>query len=152
MVKINFNTTTNGRKKNFGFVARDHDGFILGDRAGVWDKNVQAEWAELYALKESMSFARAKNWPKLEFESDCISLVNRLNRTKAEFSTMGYRIQESLKLMDQCFSFSFFWATSCCNKVADYLCKWATINNYTKDFEMDYPLEIHDIILSDAIN
>ncbi|MBA0753647.1 hypothetical protein Gogos_021879, partial [Gossypium gossypioides] len=38
---------------SFRLVARDHDGFVLGDLAGVLDKNVQAEWAELQALEES---------------------------------------------------------------------------------------------------
>lgn len=80
VIKINFDTTTNGRKMSFGLVARDHDGFVLGGRAGVLEKNVQAEWAELHALEESIRFARTKNWLKLEFEADCVSLVNRLNR------------------------------------------------------------------------
>ncbi|KAG8491142.1 hypothetical protein CXB51_014335 [Gossypium anomalum] len=61
VVKINFDASTNGGKTSIGFVARDHDSFVLGGQAGVWDKNFQAEWAELYALGESMSYARAKN-------------------------------------------------------------------------------------------
>lgn len=92
VVKINFDATTNGRKMSFRLVARDHDDFVLGGRAGVWDKNVQAEWAELHALEESISFAQKKIWLKLKFESNYISLVNRLNRTKANFSTMSHRI------------------------------------------------------------
>ncbi|MBA0568201.1 hypothetical protein Golob_005710 [Gossypium lobatum] len=61
VVKINFNITANGKKMSFGLVARDHDGFVLGGRAGVMDKNVQAEWADLHALEEIISFARTKN-------------------------------------------------------------------------------------------
>ncbi|MBA0816384.1 hypothetical protein Gohar_001050 [Gossypium harknessii] len=90
MVKINFDATANGRKMSFGLVARDHDGFVLNGRVGVMNKNVKGEWAELHALEESISFARTKNWLKLEFESNCVSLVNQLNRTKADFSTMGH--------------------------------------------------------------
>ncbi|MBA0597709.1 hypothetical protein Gorai_007508 [Gossypium raimondii] len=152
VVKINFNTIANGRKMSFGLVARDHDGFVLGGQVGVKDKNVQAEWAELHVLEESISFARTKNWLMLEFESNCISLVNRLTRMKADFSTMGHRIQEILKLLDSFSNVSFVWALRCCNKTADYLCDWAIVNNCTKDFNMDYLLEIHDIILRDAIN
>ncbi|MBA0843757.1 hypothetical protein Goarm_000917 [Gossypium armourianum] len=152
VIKINFDATTNGKKMSFRLVARDHDGFVLGERAGVLEKNVQAEWVEMHALEESIRFARTKNWLNLEFEADCVSFVNRLNRPKANFSTMGHRIREILKLLDSCFSFCFVWAPRCCNKAADYLCNWATINNYTKDFNIDYPLEIHDIIVSDEIN
>ncbi|MBA0707999.1 hypothetical protein Golax_019995, partial [Gossypium laxum] len=100
VVKINFNATANG----------------------VIDKNVQAEWAEVHALEESINFAMTKNWLKLVFESDCVSLVNQLNRTKANFSTMGHRIQEILKLLDPFSSVSFVWAPRCCNKAVDYLC------------------------------
>ncbi|MBA0582623.1 hypothetical protein Gorai_024760, partial [Gossypium raimondii] len=90
VVTINFDAIANGKNISFGLVARDHDGFVLGGRAGVMDKNVQAEWAEVHELEESISFARTKNWLKLQFESNCVNLVNRLNRTKADFSTMGY--------------------------------------------------------------
>ncbi|MBA0661886.1 hypothetical protein Goklo_006116 [Gossypium klotzschianum] len=152
VVKINFNTTANGRKMSFGLVAKDHDGFVLGGRASVMDKNVQAKWAELHVLEESISFARTKNWLRLEFESDYVSLMNRLTRMKADFSTMGHRIQEILKLLDPFSNVSFVWPLRCYNKAADYLCDWAIVNNCTKDFNMDYPLEIHDIILRDAIN
>ncbi|KAH1056359.1 hypothetical protein J1N35_034424 [Gossypium stocksii] len=41
VVRINFDTTTNGRKMCFGLVARDHDGFVLCSRAGVLEKNVK---------------------------------------------------------------------------------------------------------------
>ncbi|KAG8499217.1 hypothetical protein CXB51_005653 [Gossypium anomalum] len=108
---------------SFGLVARNHDSFVLSGWVGVLEKNVQAEWAELHALEESFNFARTRNWLKLEFEFDCVSLVNWLNRMKADFSTMGYSIRESLKMLDPCVNFSFVWAPRCCNKVADYLCK-----------------------------
>ncbi|MBA0562617.1 hypothetical protein Golob_007648 [Gossypium lobatum] len=81
--------------------------FVLRGRADILDKNVQAEWAKLYALEESINLARAKNWLRLEFESDYASLVNRLSKTNVDFSTMGYRIRELLKLLDPSFSFNF---------------------------------------------
>ncbi|KAK5845660.1 hypothetical protein PVK06_001861 [Gossypium arboreum] len=152
VIKINFDATTMGRKMSFGLVARDHDGFVLGGQADVLEKNVQAEWAEFHALVESLNFARTKNWRKLEFESDCVSLVNRLNKMNVDFSTMGHYIRESIKILDPCVCLNFVWAPRCCNNAADYLCKWATAQNCITDFDVDYPLEIHDIILRDAIN
>ncbi|KAK5784465.1 hypothetical protein PVK06_038989 [Gossypium arboreum] len=151
-VKINFDASSNGRQLSFGLVARDHDGFVLGGRAGMVAQNVQTEWAEFHALVESFKFARSRNWLKLEFETDCASLVNRLNRRWADLSTMGYSIRENIKILDFCDSYHFAWAPRSCNKVADSLCKWAQALNCIKDFDMDYPVEIHDVILSDAIN
>ncbi|MBA0688485.1 hypothetical protein Goari_006269 [Gossypium aridum] len=107
VVKINFDATATGRKMSFSLVARDHDGFVLGGRADVLDRNVQAEWAKLYVLEESINLARAKNWLRLEFESNYASLVNRLSKTNVDFSTMGYRIRELIKLLDPSFSFNF---------------------------------------------
>ncbi|MBA0817481.1 hypothetical protein Gohar_022040 [Gossypium harknessii] len=102
---------------SFGLVARDHDGFVLGGRAGVLEINAGAEWVELQALAESMELAQEKRWLKLELESDYANM-----------------------------------APQCCNKAVDQLCKWAYKNNCTKAFDMDYPFEIHDVILRDAIN
>ncbi|KAK5811856.1 hypothetical protein PVK06_027235 [Gossypium arboreum] len=152
-VKINFDANTMGRKMCFGLVARDHDGFVLGGRADVLKKNVQAEWAELHALEESISFAVTKNWDKLIFESDCVSLINQLNKAKVDRSTMGYRIREILIRLEQCcnFSFSFVWAPRCCNKVAGLLCSWANEQSCITNFDMDYPSVIHDVILKYAI-
>ncbi|MBA0702112.1 hypothetical protein Goari_022061, partial [Gossypium aridum] len=110
VVKINFNSTANGRKMSFRLMTSYHDGFVFGGRTGVIDKNVQAEWAEVHTLEESINFAMTKNWLKLRFESDCVSLVNQLNRMKADFSTMGHQIREILKLLDPFSSVSFVWA------------------------------------------
>ncbi|MBA0596517.1 hypothetical protein Gorai_013334 [Gossypium raimondii] len=65
VVKINFDAAVNGQKMSFGLVARDHDGFVLGGRAGVLDRNVQAEWVELHVQAKSNNLARAKNWLRL---------------------------------------------------------------------------------------
>ncbi|MBA0643781.1 hypothetical protein Goklo_028040, partial [Gossypium klotzschianum] len=154
VVKINFDAAVEGRRMSFGVVARDHDGFVLGGRAGVLESNAGAEWAELQALAECLELAREKRWLKLEVESDCANLVNRLKWARVDFSTYGFRIRQLLNSFDPCivFNFKFVWTPRCCNKAADQLCKWAFKNNCTKAFDMDYPIEIHDVILNDAIN
>ncbi|MBA0855834.1 hypothetical protein Goshw_019833, partial [Gossypium schwendimanii] len=45
---------------SFGVVARDHEGFVLGGRAGVLENNAGAEWAELQALAECIELARER--------------------------------------------------------------------------------------------
>lgn len=143
----------NRRKICFGIVARDHEGFVLGGQAGVLEKKVQAECAELHAPEESIIFAQTKSWTKLIFESDCVGFINRLNKIKIDYSTMGHCIKYIINKLKQCcnFSFSFVWTPRGCNKVADSLCNWANVQNCITDFDMDYPSEIHDFILRDAI-
>ncbi|PPR88587.1 hypothetical protein GOBAR_AA32100 [Gossypium barbadense] len=74
---------------SFGLVARDHDGFVLGGRAGMVAQNVQAEWAEFHALVESFKFVRSRNWLKLEFETDCASLGRLVPPKSATHRRLG---------------------------------------------------------------
>ncbi|KAK5830124.1 hypothetical protein PVK06_013918 [Gossypium arboreum] len=132
----------------------DHEGFVLGGRAGVLEKKVYDECAELHALEESITFTQTRSWPKLIFESDSVGLINRLNKTKIDYSTTGHHIKDIINNLKQCcnFRFNFAWAPRTCNKATDGLCTWANIQNCCTDFDMDYPSEIHDFVLSDAIN
>ncbi|MBA0596510.1 hypothetical protein Gorai_013327, partial [Gossypium raimondii] len=91
-----------------------------------------------------MELAREKNWLKLDLESDCANLVNRLKKAHVDYSTLGFHTRQLINSFDPCFVFNFVWAPRCCNKAADLLCKWALKNNCTKVFDMDYPDEIHD--------
>ncbi|MBA0845901.1 hypothetical protein Goarm_022484, partial [Gossypium armourianum] len=104
------------------------------------------------ALAESLELAREKRWLKLELESECANLVNRLKRAHVDFSTYGFCIRQLLNSFDPCFVFNFVWIPRCCNKAADQLRKCAYKNNCTKAVDMDYPIELHDVILKDAIN
>lgn len=96
--------------------------------------------------------AREKRWFKLDLESDCANLVNRLKRARVDYSAYGFRIRQMLHSFDLCFNLNFGWVPRCCNKATDRLCNWALNNNCSKAFDMDYPIEIHDVILKDAIN
>ncbi|MBA0696043.1 hypothetical protein Goari_002630 [Gossypium aridum] len=119
---------------------------------GFVDKLLPIEWAELLAMEESLKITGLNNWKNLELESDCASLVNRFNKRNNDLTLLGYRLRE---IHRQSLYFSFFnlrWAPRCCNKVFDFICNWAKVNNCNMDCNMDYPSEIHDIVLNEAIN
>lgn len=151
-IKINFDAAVYGMSAWYGLVARDADGFVHGGRMGFVNKELHTEWAELQAMEESIYFARSKNWNSVELESDYASLVNRFNCRQEDLTMLGHRLREIQTLTYYFSHFSFNWAPRCCNKVADALCSWAKTNNCKKDFNMDYPLEIHELVLIDAIN
>ncbi|XP_016679240.1 uncharacterized protein [Gossypium hirsutum] len=151
-IKINFDATIQESLVFYGLVARDADGFVYGGHVGMIDKVSSIEWAEMYALDESIKYARSKNWKYVSVESDCASIVNRFNSRKEDLTLIGHQVKEIRK---HTAGFNFFkanWAPRCCNKVADALCKWAFINKSCMDFNMDFPTEIHDLVLKDAIN
>ncbi|KAG8493182.1 hypothetical protein CXB51_010592 [Gossypium anomalum] len=150
-VKINFDASVSGKRMYFGLVAKDSNGFVLGGRMGVLDKEVQIEWAEMLALEESIYLARLKRWNKVEMETNCVSLVNRYNNKNTDLTMFGHRMREIHMLLDSFNCFNFKWAPSCCNKIADKLCTLALANICTVNFNMDYPADIHDLVLNDAI-
>ncbi|MFQ6646750.1 hypothetical protein Gotur_019069, partial [Gossypium turneri] len=133
-------------------VARDSDGFVHGGCVGCVNKDLNAEWAEVQALEESIKFARNNNWKVVMLESDCANLVNQFNSRQKDLTVLGYRLKEIQKLTIYFSKFTITWAPRCCNKVADALCKWAKIKNCYLAFNLDYPSDIHDLVLKDAIN
>ncbi|KAK5838772.1 hypothetical protein PVK06_007510 [Gossypium arboreum] len=117
-VTINFHTSVFNGNVGFGVIARDSDGFVIGRSGGFKEKIVPAEWAELEAFEESLKVANSFNISKAVFESDCASLVSRINNRGKDITILGSRVN---------------------NK-----CYW--------NFNMDYPLDIHDLVTNDAIN
>ncbi|MBA0566916.1 hypothetical protein Golob_011689 [Gossypium lobatum] len=110
-----------------------HDSFTIGDGGGFKDEVVTAEWAELYAFEESLKIACSFNITTVVFETESASLV------------------EIHKAMEKFKSISICWANRCCNKVADFICKKLTADSCNWSFDMDYPLEIHELVISDKI-
>ncbi|KAH1063823.1 hypothetical protein J1N35_028810 [Gossypium stocksii] len=149
--KINFDATIHGKKVYYGLIARNSDGFVLGGLMGNVDKEMQIEWAEMQAMEESIRVARSNNWSYLKLESDCASLVNRFNKRDSDLTMLGHLMREIQRQIQFFSYFSFSWVPRCCNKIAYFLCSWAKTNDCTKDFKMDYLLEIHEFVSNDAI-
>ncbi|MBA0861880.1 hypothetical protein Goshw_002073 [Gossypium schwendimanii] len=151
-IKINFDTSVHDKKAYYSLVARDADGFVLGEQTGYVNKDVHIELVELQAMEESIKFARSKNWKNVDLESDCASLVNRFNRRQEDLTMLGHRLGEIKKQSNIFSQFIFCWALRSCNEAADALCNWARTKNCCMVFNVDYPSYIHAIVLNDAIN
>ncbi|KAG8488392.1 hypothetical protein CXB51_016552 [Gossypium anomalum] len=80
IVKINFDAVVSPKNIGVGMIVRDSDGFVLGGGGSVTDAKMTAAWAKFKALEESIKFAKALNIQKVYIETDCVSLVNRINR------------------------------------------------------------------------
>ncbi|KAA3462544.1 LINE-1 reverse transcriptase isogeny [Gossypium australe] len=152
VIKINADAAVKERYVYFGLVARDCDGFVIGGRMGTWNKRMDVLWAEMNALKESIKFASLNNWEKVEIETDCADLVNHFKKRNNDVTSIGYCLRVLFGQTEQFNFFDLLWAPRCCNRVADLLCNLARDKSCNMDFNMDYPLEIHDSVLNDAIN
>ncbi|KAH1084405.1 hypothetical protein J1N35_024166 [Gossypium stocksii] len=66
---------------------------------------------------------------------DCASIVNHFSFHKEDITILDHRIKEARKMLDSFVSTKVKWALSkCCNL----------------SFEMDYPSDIHNIVIYDA--
>ncbi|MFQ6626119.1 hypothetical protein Gotur_006364 [Gossypium turneri] len=133
-------------------IVRDFDGFVLSEGWGFKDEDMTVDWEKLYALEESLKITRSLNIPNAIFETDCASLANKVKKGKEDITIIGYHIKEILKTMEMCNNAAVNWINRSCNKVADFICKYAIINDCTLVFGMDYPKEIHDLVIDDSIN
>ncbi|KAK5811548.1 hypothetical protein PVK06_026891 [Gossypium arboreum] len=101
---------------------------------------------ELLPTNAKISFIRQN------FRSDCPSLANRVKKRREDITIIGYRIKEILKTMEMFNNAAVNWIYRSCNKVVDFICKYAIINDCTLVFGMDYLKEIHDLVIDDSIN
>ncbi|KAK5845208.1 hypothetical protein PVK06_001368 [Gossypium arboreum] len=150
MVKINFDAAVSEKKMSVGMIARDSDGFVLG--SGVVEISTQAEWTEIKAFKESILFAINRNFSDVLFEPDNVSMVNQINKRNKDITMIGHQINEICKLLKGFNVAKVCWTMRCCNRIADFICKKALADNCSLNFDVDYPGDFHDLILSDSIN
>ncbi|MBA0732902.1 hypothetical protein Gogos_016963, partial [Gossypium gossypioides] len=122
-VKINFNAAVSNTKNDYGVITRDSDGFAIGGSFGFKNKEIASEWVELYAFKESL---------KIKKHGDDINL-------------MGYCINECFRNMDRLYNLAVKWENHNCNKVVDFLSKYAISNECHLVFGMDFPTVIHKL-------
>ncbi|KAL1172613.1 hypothetical protein V6Z11_A05G360000 [Gossypium hirsutum] len=89
-------------------------------------------------FKEGIKLAKKLKLTQLNLESDSAVLVNKVNKRRQDITILGQRIKQECEAFKK-------------NTVADYLCNLAITNKCDVYFDMDYPLDIHNIILKDAI-
>ncbi|KAA3470588.1 reverse transcriptase [Gossypium australe] len=99
-VKLNLDATVSKIKTGFRVIVRDFDGFVLGGGWGFKDEDMTVDWPKLYALEESLKITRSLNIPNAIFETDCVSLANRVKKCREDITIIGYSIKEILKAME----------------------------------------------------
>lgn len=118
----------------YGMTARDSDGFVSGGRHHRYE---HACWAKLKLFEESLKFVKTFNFNKFQFETDYISSVNRINKRGKDITMLGHCTNEVYKQMTNFTSSNVIWAM---------------VNNCNLTINLDYPLDIHDLVLKDSIN
>ncbi|KAK5842498.1 hypothetical protein PVK06_004864 [Gossypium arboreum] len=143
---------TLGGLDGFGVITRDSNGFILGRGGGFKNEEMMTEWAEFYAFEEGFKLAHSLNIANAIFETDCGSVVNKFKKCKDDITIIGHHTKETYKTLEMFTTIVVKWANCSCSKVADFMCKYAILNNFNMVSGMDYPREIHDIVIRDSFN
>ncbi|KAG8474977.1 hypothetical protein CXB51_031671 [Gossypium anomalum] len=128
-MKINFDATIINDKIGFNVIERDSKGFAISESCGFKEDKLQAEWAEFYALKESIKVARSLNIANAIFETDCASLANKIKNWRVDITIIGQRVNNLFKSMDMLNNVKFKWVNSNCNKAMNFLSNYAITNN-----------------------
>lgn len=150
VIKINTDVAPTDIGIGIGVVARDWEGFVLGGMVKFKDVRMQADWAELEALREGIYWARNNNVPMLIVESDCAAVLNRLKKNYIDISTMGYQVKAVKDLLDGFHEVKVEWTNRTCNKAADCLSNMVLNKRCSFVYDMDYPMDICDFVIIDS--
>ncbi|MBA0590659.1 hypothetical protein Gorai_019355 [Gossypium raimondii] len=145
------NAIFRGKKEDARMIwERAHD-FLLCGRAIFIDKAANPKWAKLDALLVGIQLTQPLNLDKVIFKADCACTVTRLCKHKDDITIFGYRIKKVREMFDSFSKAKVKWVNRWGNKATDFLCKWSSSNYCNMLFEIDYPSDIHNLVIVDAI-
>ncbi|KAK5841682.1 hypothetical protein PVK06_004003 [Gossypium arboreum] len=101
---------------------------------------------ELKALIIGMKLASILKLTKIIMESDNATLINTFKNRDKDVTILGCCVKQKCKALKKFDTIQFNWIDRKSNDVVDMLSKIAIKNRCDLTFEMDYPLEIHDVL------
>ncbi|MBA0573917.1 hypothetical protein Golob_001165 [Gossypium lobatum] len=109
-------------------------------------------WAEVEAFKVGLKLEKSLNVGRLIMESDSAMLVNAVNKRRLDITILGQCSRSECDIFSSFESVQVNWTNRNSNYAANSLCKLAIRNENDLYFDMEYPMDIHNIIIRDAIN
>ncbi|MBA0587403.1 hypothetical protein Gorai_000535, partial [Gossypium raimondii] len=149
-LKINVDATIVVSAVGIRVITRDCEDFVLGGHAVYMDYKMDVDWVEAETLGEGIIWAHNNNVTRAIFETGCAGLVNRFKSRHEDISIYGYRLKEIFRLLDSFIDVKLEWVGCFSNRVADYLCKLVVKKCCTFPFDMEYPSDIHKLVIVDS--
>lgn len=131
-------------------LARDCDLFVTKSCRKHLVNVTSGAWEETKAVRAGCTCAMERNAGDVIVEGDCANVMNRLNNNKEDITTLGFIIKEIKNLNSHFHKISFKWSVRSCNKTTDCLSEIPIRKQCNYNFDMDYPMEIHDFVISDS--
>lgn len=106
-------------------------------------------WGEAEALMFGSKQAKEKNITSVILEGDYADVTNRLIKPCEDVTLTGFRLQGCKRPLDSVDNCTVKWCQRNCNKVANMLSKIALENNCNLFFDLDYLIEIQNLVIFD---
>lgn len=80
-------------------IARNKEGQVIQGRSEVYEGTVRPDLAEAMAVKEALSWAKAKGRREAVVESDCLGVVQAIRSKVTMRSPFGFIVAECRSLL-----------------------------------------------------
>ncbi|XP_062013513.1 uncharacterized protein LOC133729900 [Rosa rugosa] len=136
-------------KGGIGCVVRDHIGDFKAGLTRVVRTASSAFQVELFALQAAVQFAISLHHEKVQFETDCLQLVQVIHAEDEDASVVGHIVEEVRGLFHNYPFFSLTHVNRRANNVAHILAQTALHSELSHTWFLYAPEFIRDAILSD---
>jgi hypothetical protein len=89
LINVDAAICSESRRMGVGVVIRDHNGQCLAACSEYITEVTSPEFAEALALRRAVSFAQDEGFGRIIINSDCLSVVNRVNAMEQDRSLIG---------------------------------------------------------------
>ena len=131
-----------------GAVFRDHEGDVIASYCDVF--NAKLEVDEALAIRGAVEIASDIGLNKIMVESDCLKLINHLQKRKVEASAFGQLVADILAFMKNLTSFYFLHLKREGNIVAHRLSHISIYLGEMRVWMEEVPVKVHNAVLSDS--
>ena len=133
-------------------IIRDHIGDVKASTVWRLPNAPDVEWAEALAVRNALFQCISFNFLTIQLDSDCLSLIQKINSPFVLASTLG-SIIDDIKHLSNSFDFIVFaYCPRIVNVAADLLAKSGLCIPENKIWLPGYPDCIRHVIMADASN
>uniref|UniRef100_A0A803PI90 RNase H type-1 domain-containing protein n=1 Tax=Cannabis sativa TaxID=3483 RepID=A0A803PI90_CANSA len=124
-IKINVDAATfeQENKYGFGIVACNHLGDLITALSGCYGGNFAAEFIEVMAIKEALSWVKGQHWEQVIIETDSLISVQAIRSQQKMFSTFGLIVADCKVLLCTLHNVQLLFIKRLANRVAHYVAR-----------------------------
>uniref|UniRef100_A0A803PRY9 RNase H type-1 domain-containing protein n=1 Tax=Cannabis sativa TaxID=3483 RepID=A0A803PRY9_CANSA len=136
----------------FGFLARDSQGRLIEGISKSLPGRVSPEIAEIFGIKEALSWIKFNNWQEVTLETDCLVAVQAISSGVNMPSSFGLLVEECRQVLCDLVFTNIQFVRRSANKAAHFLACSACSLSDRVFYSNNCPSELLRIVLADSLN